>query len=307
VIMLDGRYFPISNSTDVLSYNITAGSSMGHAYILIHLTNDRTQEKRQVAVVICPFRVYVDRLGLRLRLSFIMQLMEFIRAYVMMSNTKTNDNVEPRTMILSKWVAYSVNNSDKTFAAGVAKRVDQTTQRVMVGQLIIDRLYLEPFITALTIMIMSRETLPVTDVLIHNLKIDTCMHCAKYIPKLNVRTIGKDIEILKRLDKELPLHVCMLGMGYYSKQLTLTFSEKRHIDILSLKSLVRFCLRRETTTAEDLVKYHKPHCVPVDPKQVEICKQFLLECCKKTDRINKDGTSYGLKHAVEQWTVVKKE
>jgi phage terminase large subunit-like protein len=45
VIMLDGRYFPVSNSTDVLSYNITAGSSMGHAY-LMHLTNDRTQEKR---------------------------------------------------------------------------------------------------------------------------------------------------------------------------------------------------------------------------------------------------------------------
>ena len=54
-----------------------------------------------------------------------------------------------------------------------------------------------------------------------------------------------------------------------------------------------------------LAMYHKKHCKPVDPKQVEICKQFLLECCKKTDKINKGGTSYGLKHIVEYWTIVK--
>jgi hypothetical protein len=125
------------------------------------------------------------------------------------------------------------------------------------------------------------------------------MHCAKYIPKLrNIKTIGsKGIEILKRLDKELPLHVCSIGMGYYSDLTSgWLFSEKRHTAYSRLK----------TATSKDCVKYHKKHCVPVDPKQVEICKQFLLEFCEKTDRINKDGTSYGLKHAVEQWTSVKK-
>jgi hypothetical protein len=231
--------------------------------------------------------------------------MPFIQAHVMMSNTKTNGNIQPpRAMILSKWVAYSANNSDKTFAAEIAKPVDQTKQRPMAGQFIIDRPYLELFIAALTIMIESSVTLPVTNVLVHNLKVDTCMHCAKYIPKLsNIKTIGsKDIEILKRLDKELPLHVCSIGMGYYS-DLTLGWwisekrqSEKRHIVYSQLK----------TATTKDLVEYHKKHCVPVDPKQVEICKQFLLEFCEKTDRINKDGASYGFKHAVELWTSVKK-
>jgi hypothetical protein len=293
VIILDGRYFPVSNRTDVLSYNITSGSNRGHTYILLHLTNDRTQEKRQIALVVCQFRVWTDNQYLWIH------QMPFILAYVMMSNTKTNGNVQPpRAMILSKWVAYSVNDTDKTLIAETAKPVDQTKQRPMAGQFIIDRPYLEPFIAALTIMIESSLSLPVTNVLIHDLKIDACMHCAKYIPKLrNIKTIGsKDIEILKRLDKELPLHVCSIGMGYYSKRLTPSFS-KRHL---------LFSRRLKTAAPKDLVKYHKEYCRPVDPKQVEICKQFLLEFCEKTDRINKDGTSYGLKHAVEQWTSVKK-
>jgi hypothetical protein len=149
VIILDGRYFPVFNRTDALSHNITAGSNMGHAYILLHLTNDRTQEKRQIALVVCPFRVKTDihYLGIH--------QMPFILAYVMMSNTKTNGNVQPpRAMILSKWVAYSVNDTDKTLIAETAKPVDQTKQRPMAGQFIIDRPYLEPFIAALTIMIV---------------------------------------------------------------------------------------------------------------------------------------------------------
>src|SRR5215216_2180074 len=158
VIVLERRYFPVLSSTDVLSYNISAGSGMGHAYILIHLTNDRTQEKRQVAVVICPFRVYAYRWPTRDRTA--LQLSRFTQAYVEMSNIKTNDKVQPpRIMILSKSVA--VNNPDKTFAAGAAKPVDQTTQRAVVGQLIIDRLNLEPFIIALTIMMVNAEALPV--------------------------------------------------------------------------------------------------------------------------------------------------
>jgi hypothetical protein len=104
------------------------------------------------------------------------------------------------------------------------------------------------------------------------------------------------LKILRRLDKELPLHVCNKGMGYYSDLTTgWWFTEKRHIVYSQLK----------TATPKDLVKYHKPHCVPVDPKQVEICKQFLLECCKKTDKVNKDWNSYGLKHAVEHCTKIK--
>lgn len=177
----------------------------------------------------------------------------------------------------------------------------------MVGQVIIDRLHLEPFITALTIMLFSAPGLPFTDDLIHNLKIDTCMHCAKYIPKLqaryeaSVKTIHKDIEIFKRLDKELPFHVCGLVMGYSSSKMNWFHYSKQ-----SIFHSILYSIRLKTATPKDLVKYHKQrHCSQPDPKQVEICKQFIAERCKKTDRINKGWTSYGLKHAVEQWTEVK--
>jgi hypothetical protein len=175
--------------------------------------------------------------------------MQFTRAYVEMSNIKTNDKIRsPRIVILSKSVVYSVNNPDQTFAARAAKPVDQTTQR----GLIIDRLHLEPFITALTIMIMSSQGMPVTDALVHNLKIDTCMHCAKYIPKLNANTRGiflqpKEFEVLKRLDKELPLHVCNVGMGYSSSKMNWFHLRKQ-----SILSSILYLMRLKTATPKDL-------------------------------------------------------
>ena len=240
MIMLDCKYFPISNNTDILSYSITAGNNMGHAYIIVHLTNERTQEKRQIMIVVCPFRI-------RARSVVDLNLMRLVRLHEAFSNPKnTDNNVEPpRSMILSKWIAYPVNNSE-TFGTEVAKhldpnghkalmgqpdevakQVDQSKDRPMVVEFIIDRLILRPFINALNIMTMSWLTLATTDVVINDHKIDACKHCVKYIPKLGITTIGKDIEIIKRLYKEFPLHVCTMGMGYCSTRLTQNFLEKR--------------------------------------------------------------------------------